>query len=98
MTKHAHLLIRESHDPFRPVYHRSTLTSAAPMATLGLPRSFPGSLRVDRDHRLASLEVGGHLGVDPTELAVPVGMLRPFLGLGVGLQAVAHVVQQLETM
>jgi hypothetical protein len=45
--------------------------------------------RIDRDHRVTGLEeLFGPL-VDVPELLVPVGMLRSFLGLALGLQAVA---------
>ena len=52
-------------------------------------------LRVNRDDRQALAQVLLHLGADVPELRIPVGMIRPFLGLAVALQAVVLSVQQL---
>jgi hypothetical protein len=52
-------------------------------------------LGVHRDDRLARGEEAPAGPVDVPELGIAVGVLLPFQGLGVGLQAVAEVVEQL---
>ena len=52
-------------------------------------------LGVDRDRRLARRQRRLHLIVEVTELRVAVGMAGSFAGLAVGLQAVAHLAQQI---
>jgi hypothetical protein len=51
-------------------------------------------LGVDADRRPVLLDRGGHLVVDVAKLRVTVRMLGALLGLAVGLQAVAELVQQ----
>jgi hypothetical protein len=51
-------------------------------------------LRIDADHRLPSRLVCFDLLVDVAELGVPVGVLFPLKGLGVGLEAEALFLQQ----
>ncbi len=51
-------------------------------------------LGVDRDHRLLFSQRRGHLGVDVAKLRIPVGVALALLGLAVGLQAVARIVEQ----
>jgi hypothetical protein len=51
-------------------------------------------LGVDADRRPVLFDRGGHLVVDVAKLRVAVGMLGSLLGLAVGLQAVAELVQQ----
>lgn len=52
-------------------------------------------LRVDADHGLAGAQVLHDLCVQMDELGVTVGVLRALVLLGIGLQAVAHLVQEL---
>jgi hypothetical protein len=55
----------------------------------------PFPVAVDRDDRLARAEVLGGGVVDGTGLAVTVRVLRCFGDLGVGLEPVAQVMEQL---
>jgi hypothetical protein len=50
---------------------------------------------VHGDNRLAPSQAPLHLPVQMLKLSVAVGMIRPFFGLAVGLQAVAQRVQQI---
>ena len=68
----------------------SQLTAGVPEVANQLP-FFPG---IDRDRRLAGPSEAGDTCVDMLELGVAVGMLAALAGLGVGLQAEAHVLQQ----
>ena len=52
-------------------------------------------LGVDRDHRLAGRRGRFHLIVDVAELRIAIRMACPLAGLAVGLQAVAHLPQQI---
>ena len=52
-------------------------------------------LGIDRDRRLTRRQRLFHLCIDVAELDVAVGMVRPFERLAIGLQAVAHVTQQI---
>jgi hypothetical protein len=52
-------------------------------------------LGVDTDHRLAQAELQLDRHVEVFELGVAVGMVGPLEDLAVGLQAVAHLVQEL---
>src|SRR6266446_6660203 len=61
---------------------------------LSVPLQHTLFLGVDRDHRLLLGQGGGHLGVDPGELPIPVGVAVALLGLAVGLQAVARRIEQ----
>ena len=49
--------------------------------------------RIDRDHRVSGLEELLRPLVDVPELLVPIGMIRSFHGLALGLQAIAGSIQ-----
>src|SRR5947199_5654424 len=47
-------------------------------------------LGIDRDHGLTTALERADFAVDVLELVVAVGVILPFLGLAIGLQAIAH--------
>src|SRR5205823_15301 len=52
-------------------------------------------LRIDRDHGLVQLKLELDSPIDVLELRVAIGMLAPLQRLLVGLEAIAHLMQQL---
>jgi len=55
-------------------------------------------LCVHGNHRVARSSERFNLSIEIAELSIPIGMLRPFPSLHVGLQAVPHVLQQRPTV
>ena len=64
----------------------SQLTAGVPEVANQL--LFPG---IDRDRRLAGPSEAGDTCIDMLELGIAIGMPAALAGLGVGLQAEAHV-------
>ena len=72
---------------------RRSLGTQLPPTVLEGPHQFL-LLRVHGDHRLSQGELQLHRPVQVLKLGVAVRVFRPRQGLAIGLQAIAHVVEQ----
>ena len=72
---------------------RRSLRTQLPPTVLEGPHQFL-LLRVHGDHRLSQGELQLHRPVQVLKLGVAVRVFRPRQGLAIGLQAIAHVVEQ----